>query len=73
MAGKLVICEGARVLLNHNIWIEAGLMNGAIGTLKGRSCFGGRHCVIVEFDHVIFEDDNSFSRSILLGGADKAL
>ena len=73
MEDKLVLSAGARVLLTDNIWIEAGLMNGAIGTLKGSMSFGGRHCVIVEFDNEVFEDDNSFSRSILLGGADKAL
>ena len=73
MEDKLVLSAGARVLLTDNTWIEAGLMNGAIGTLKGSMSFGGRHCVIVEFDNEVFEDDNSFSRSILLGGADKAL
>ena len=35
MPNSLLMCEGARVLLTDNTWIEAGLMNGAIGTLKG--------------------------------------
>ena len=35
MVNLLLMCEEARVLLTDNIWIEAGLMNGALGTLKG--------------------------------------
>ena len=28
-------CEGARVMLTHNEWVEAGLMNGALGVVRG--------------------------------------
>ena len=84
MAGKLVICEGARVLLNHNIWIEAGLMNGAIGTLKGFMWPEGGDpnstdstkrcplCLIVEFDNVNLKDENSQPRTLFPGQPDKA-
>ena len=29
LPGKLRLCRGARVLLTHNLWVEAGLTNGA--------------------------------------------
>jgi hypothetical protein len=32
---KLLICVGARVLLTQNLWVEAGLMNGAMGVVRG--------------------------------------
>ena len=32
---ELVVCEGARVLLTQNLWVEAGLMNGALGNVRG--------------------------------------
>ena len=32
---ELHMCEGARVLLTQNLWVEAGLMNGALGTVRG--------------------------------------
>ena len=35
LEANLLMCEGARVLLTENLWPEAGLMNGAMGTLKG--------------------------------------
>jgi len=84
MADKLVICEGARVLLTHNIWIEAGLMNGAIGTLKGFMLPEGGDpnstdstkrcplCLIVEFDNVNLKDENTQPRTFFPGEPDKA-
>ena len=35
LSAFLHLCEGARVLLTRNEWVEAGLMNGAIGTVRG--------------------------------------
>ena len=35
LSSVLHLCEGARVLLQRNEWVEAGLMNGAIGTVRG--------------------------------------
>jgi len=61
---QLHLCEGARVLLMHNEWVEAGLMNGALGYVRGFVWPKGGdpnaadpekqapHCVIVEFDDV---------------------
>ena len=35
MEAELIMCTGARVLLTQNLWVEAGLMNGAMGIVKG--------------------------------------
>ena len=35
MENELFMCEGARVLLTQNLWVEAGLMNGALGYVRG--------------------------------------
>ena len=35
LASSLKLCEGARVLLMQNLWVEAGVMNGAMGTVRG--------------------------------------
>jgi len=84
MKDKLVMCEGARVLLTDNIWIEAGLMNGAIGTLKGFMWPAGGDpnstdstkrcplCLIVDFDNVNLKDENSQPRTFFPGEPDKA-
>jgi len=60
----LHLCEGARVLLTHNEWVEAGLMNGALGHVRGFVWPKGgdpnaadprkqaADCVVVEFDDV---------------------
>ena len=60
----LNLCEGARVLLTHNEWVEAGLMNGALGRVRGFVWPEGGDpnskdeekqaplCVVVEFDDV---------------------
>ena len=64
MESELFMCEGARVLLTQNLWVEAGLMNGALGVLKGYMWPEGGDpnsgqsekkrplCVFVEFDSV---------------------
>ena len=31
----LELCVGARILLTKNLWVEAGLMNGALGVVRG--------------------------------------
>ena len=31
---QLLLCEGAKVMLTRNLWTDAGLCNGAIGTVK---------------------------------------
>ena len=35
MESEFLVCEGARVLLTQNLWVEAGLMNGALGYVRG--------------------------------------
>jgi hypothetical protein len=68
MPAHLRFCEGARVLLTQNLWVEAGLMNGALGTLVGYMWpeGGDPHstdkekrsplCVFVEFDNINLVD-----------------
>jgi len=60
----LMLCVGARVLLTNNLWVEAGLMNGALGTVRGFIWPEGGDpraasrelrapvCVVVEFDEI---------------------
>ena len=64
LEAELSLCEGARVLLTTNLWPESGLMNGALGTVRGFIWpeGGDPHsqvrklqapvCVVVEFDDV---------------------
>ena len=64
LEGTLRLCKGARVLLTHNLWVEAGLMNGALGRVRGyvwpeggdpRSSESSKRaplCVVVEFDDI---------------------
>jgi hypothetical protein len=64
LASELQMCIGARVLLTRNIWAEAGLMNGALGYVRGYVWPRGGDpnsadsrkraplCVVVEFDDV---------------------
>ena len=64
IVNELLVCEGARVLLTQNLWVEAGLMNGALGHVVGYMWpeGGDPHsddaelrsplCVFVEFDDV---------------------
>jgi len=35
MEAELLMCTGARVLLTQNLWPAAGLMNGALGIVRG--------------------------------------
>ena len=68
---ELLLCEGARVLLTQNLWVEAGLMNGAMGEFKGYMWpeGGDPHsedpekwsplCVFVEFDSVDLGKDEA--------------
>ena len=62
LKARLDLCEDARVLLTSNEWVEAGLMNGAMGRVVGfmfpegfdpnsdRPELWGPICVIVEFE-----------------------
>ena len=64
MENELFLCEGARILLTQNLWVEAGLMNGALGFVRGymwpeggdphseKSKLRTPLCVFVEFDSV---------------------
>ena len=31
---KLCVCQGAKVMLLQNIWVDMGLVNGATGTIE---------------------------------------
>ena len=35
MEAELLMCTGVRGLLVQNLWVEAGLMNGALGIVRG--------------------------------------
>ena len=64
LEGTLRLCRGARVLLTQNLWVEAGLMNGALGHVAGyvwpkggdpRSSDSSKRapiCVVVQFDDI---------------------
>ena len=71
MENEILLCEGARVLLTQNLWVEAGLMNGALGFVRGYMWPPGGdphsdvkelrapHIVFVEFDSVNLGVDES--------------
>ena len=79
MENELMMCEGARVLLTQNLWVEAGLMNGAMGVLRGYMWpkGGDPHsddpslrsplCLFVEFDSVDPRDEKGNPRSFFPG------
>ena len=64
LAACVELCVGARVILTQNRWVEAGLMNGALGVVRGFlwprngdpnspvSRLRAPLCVFVEFDEV---------------------
>ena len=50
------LCKDARIMLTSNLWIEAGLVNGAMGTVKAIAYLRGSppdlpQAVMVKFDH----------------------
>ena len=62
---EVCVCEGARVLLTQNLWVDAGLVNGALGNVVGymwpegadphhaeRKDLRMPHIVFVKFDSV---------------------
>ena len=69
LSNSLQLCVGARVLLTQNIYVEAGLMNGALGVVKGfvfpknfdpnssNSALNKPSCVIVKFDELRLPED----------------
>ena len=75
METELLMCTGARVLLTQNLWPEAGLMNGALGFVKGFMWPADADaqsdkieqrtplCVLVEFDSVNLNDPDGQVRS----------
>ena len=72
MPAVLELCEGWRVLLTQNLWLEAGLMNGALGRVVGfvwpeggdpnsaDSALKSPLCVVVEFDDVELGNESFF-------------
>ncbi|MCP4861774.1 MAG: AAA family ATPase, partial [Planctomycetes bacterium] len=75
LEANLLMCEEARVLLTENLWPEAGLMNGALGNLKGYMWPAGGDpnssdsrlrsplCLLVEFDNLNLKDEQGRERS----------
>ena len=79
MEQELLLCEGARVLLTQTLWVEAALMNGALGVVRGYMWPEGGNphsekpelrsplCVFVEFDSVNLVDEAGRPRSFFSG------
>ena len=75
LLAELRLCEGARVLLIHNVWVEAGLMNGALGIVRGFVWPEGGDpwnadaskraplCLVIEFDNVNLGEEQSRDES----------
>ena len=74
LQAELQLCVNARVLLTNNEWVEAGLVNGASGYVRGfmlppkfdPNSTGTRLsmplAVAVEFDEVNLADPNGVQR-----------
>jgi len=75
LVGQLELCEGARVLLTSNLWVEAGLVNGAMGTVRGfvwdKQDSSMPLFVVVEFDEVKLKGADGEQRSFFPGEPDK--
>ncbi len=83
LAAHMELCVGARVLLTDNLWVEAGLMNGALGTVKGFVWPEGGDptskvtkksaplFVVVEFDDVKLKSPLGEERTFFPGEPDK--
>ena len=83
MEAELLTCTGARMLLTQNLWIEAGLMNGALGDVKGFMWPEDADpqsdkieqrtplCVFVEFDSVNLVAPDGQRRSFFPGDPEK--
>ena len=77
LQAELRLCVGARVLLTTNEWVEAGLVNGAAGYVRGfmfppgfdPNAGDSKLCaplaVIVEFDEVNFDGPNGEKRTFV--------
>jgi hypothetical protein len=84
LESTLLMCEEARVLLTENVQVEAGLMNGAMGTLKGYMWPEGGDpnsldpklrsplCLIVEFDSINLTDEHGSHRSFFPNESEKS-
>ena len=85
LQNNLDLCVGARVILTSNEWVEAGLMNGALGYVRGfmwpeggdpnsaDSRLRAPICVFVEFDDVhLGEDSSAGRRSFFPGDVEKS-
>jgi len=83
LASHMELCVGARVLLTNNLWVQAGLMNGAMGTVRGFVWPKGAEpgskekklsaplFVVVEFDDVRLKGVHGEERTFFPGEPDK--
>ena len=81
MSAVLELCVGARVLLTRNRWVEAGLMNGALGYVRGFIWPQGGNpaeerielavplYVVVEFDEVVMGEEGGRPRTFFPWGS----
>ena len=61
---QLLLCEGAHVMLTCNMWTEAGLCNGAMGTVKHIIYNDNDKPPVLPLAVVIKFDDNYIGPSI---------